>query len=85
MQPIPESQRPFEHVLTVRYRNLRWEVGHNGLTRRLVDWLFSRERAIDHALDIAEELLDAPSRTRVLVRRVGEGAFGRVLVKRMAA
>ena len=85
MQPIPETQRPFDHVLTVRHRNLRWEVAHNGVTRRLVDWLFSRERAIDHALDIAEELLDAPGRTRVLVRVVGDGGFERVLVKGMAA
>jgi hypothetical protein len=85
MQPIPETQRPFDHVLTVRHRNLRWEVAHNGITRRLVDWLFSRERAIDHALDIAQELLDAPGRTRVLVRVVGDGAFERVLVKDRAA
>lgn len=85
MQPIPEAQRPFDHVLTVRHRNLRWEVAHNGVTRRLVDWLFSRERAIDHALDIAEELLAAPGRTSVLVRVVGDGAFDRILVERRAA
>lgn len=85
MQPIPETQRPFDHVLTVRHRNLRWEVAHNGRTRRLVDWLFSRERAVDHALEIAHELVAAPGRTRVLVRVEGDRAFERVLVNGRAA
>jgi hypothetical protein len=79
MQPIPEAQISFDHVLVVRHRNLRWEVAHNGLTRRLVDWLFSRERAVDHALQIAHELLAAPGRTRVLLRVEGQQAFERIL------
>ena len=60
-------------------------MAHNGLTRRLVDWLFSRERAVDHAFDIANQLLAAPGRTRVLVRVEGERAFERVLVNQRAA
>jgi hypothetical protein len=85
MKPAPESQRSFDHVFTIRRRNLRWEVAHNGVTRRLVDWLFSRERAIDHALEIAEALLAAPGHARILVRVEGEVAFERVLVKQRAA
>ena len=56
-----------EHVLSVERRNLRWEVSHNGVTRRMIDWLCTRERAVDHALEIAEELLSVSSRERVLV------------------
>jgi hypothetical protein len=72
-------------VFTIRRRNLRWEVAHNGVTRRLVDWLFSRERALDHALEIAEELLAAPGNARILVRVDGEVPFERILVKQRAA
>jgi|GEM_PF-3000569 len=38
-------------------RNLRWEVSVNGVTRRLIDWLCTKERAIDHAIERARELL----------------------------
>jgi Uncharacterized protein conserved in bacteria (DUF2188) len=38
-------------------RNLRWEVEVNGVTRRMIDWLCTKERAIDHALERAQELL----------------------------
>ena len=38
-------------------RNLRWEVSVNGVTRRLIDWLCTKDRAIDHALEQARELL----------------------------
>ena len=37
-------------------RNLRWEVSCDGVTRRMIDWLFSKERAIDHAFERAEEI-----------------------------
>jgi len=30
-------------------RNLRWEVRVNGVARPLIDWLCTKERAIDHA------------------------------------
>jgi hypothetical protein len=43
--------------LRVVPRNLRWEVSVNGVTRRLIDWLCTKERAIDHAYERARELL----------------------------
>jgi hypothetical protein len=56
-----------EHILRVERRNLRWEVAYNGVTRPMIDWLCTRERAVDHALEIAERLLSHPGRERVLV------------------
>jgi hypothetical protein len=56
-----------EHVLSVTYRNLRWEVAHNRVTRPMIDWLSTRQRAVDHALEIAERLLSYPGSERVLV------------------
>lgn len=43
--------------LRVIPRNLRWEVSVNGVTRRLIDWLCTKERALDHALEQAREAL----------------------------
>ena len=37
-------------------RNLRWEVVANGVTRPMVDWLCTRERAVAHALERARSL-----------------------------
>ena len=37
-------------------RNLRWEVVANGVTRPMVDWLCTKERAIAHALERARDL-----------------------------
>jgi len=37
-------------------RNQRWEVSANGVTRRLIDWLCTKERAVDHAIARAREL-----------------------------
>jgi hypothetical protein len=69
--PLPPSSTlaalRSEHILRVEYRNMRWEVAHNGVTRRMIDWLCTRERAVDHALEIAEHLLSHPGRERVLV------------------
>lgn len=48
-------QRTIE--LRVVPRNLRWEVSVNGVTRRLIDWLCTKERAVEHALERAHELL----------------------------
>jgi hypothetical protein len=56
-----------DHILSVEHRNRRWEVAHNGVTRRMIDWLCTRERAVDHALEIAEGLLSHSGRERVLV------------------
>lgn len=48
-----------EHPVDVRVipRNLRWEVEVHGVTRRMIDWLCTKERAIDHAIERARELL----------------------------
>lgn len=56
-----------EHLFEVRARNLRWEVAHNGVTRPMIDWLFSRERAVEHALDLAEAELGASGGATVRV------------------
>ena len=37
-------------------RNHRWEVSVGGVTRRLVDWLCTKERAVEHALERAREV-----------------------------
>ena len=42
-------------VLVVR-RNLRWEVRVNGVARPLIDWLCTKDRAIEHACDRAREV-----------------------------
>jgi hypothetical protein len=44
------------HELRVAPRNLRWEVSCDGVTRRMIDWLFSKERAIEHAFERAQEI-----------------------------
>ena len=71
----PVASLALENVFVVRYRNLRWEVAHNGVTRHLVDWLFSKERAIEHALECAQEVLSAPGAgsARVVVEEVDGG------------
>lgn len=48
-------------------RNLRWEVSVNGLCRRMIDWLCTKDRAIDHAVERARELLRGDSSTRAVV------------------
>ena len=48
-------------------RNLRWEVSVNGLTRRLIDWLCTKDRAIEHAFERAEELIRCEPATRAVV------------------
>jgi hypothetical protein len=35
---------------------MRWEVSVGGVTRRLIDWLCTKERAIEHALERAREV-----------------------------
>ena len=37
-------------------RNLRWEVSTGGVTRPMLDWLCTKERALDHARERAEEV-----------------------------
>jgi hypothetical protein len=63
---VSSSAVGVDHVIVVRRRGLRWEVARNGMVRRMIDWLCTRERAIEHALEMAGELL-ADVRSRVLV------------------
>lgn len=50
-----------DHIIVVRRRNLRWEVALNGVTRRMIDWLCTRERALEHALEMANALRSGPA------------------------
>ncbi len=50
-----------EHLIVVRRRNLRWEVALDGVTRRMIDWLSTRERALEHALEMANALRGGPA------------------------
>jgi hypothetical protein len=47
---------PHHAEVRVVHRNLRWEVRALGVTRPLIDWLCTKERAIDHAIDRAREV-----------------------------
>lgn len=75
---IPRS----EVELRVAPRNLRWEVSTNGVTRRLIDWLFSKERAIEHAYQRADELArgGAPGPIVLVVERTDGTEESRVVV-----
>ena len=50
-----------QHIIVVRRRNLRWEVAVDGVTRRMIDWLCTRERALEHALEMANALRSGPA------------------------
>jgi hypothetical protein len=47
---------PERNEILVVPRNMRWEVSVGGVTRRLVDWLCTKDRAVEHALEQAREL-----------------------------
>jgi hypothetical protein len=47
---------PATHVIRVAPRNRRWEVSVDGTTRRMIDWLCTKQRALEHALEIAQTL-----------------------------
>lgn len=49
-----------EHLIVVRRRNLRWEVALDGVTRRMIDWLCTKERALTHALEMATAIGQGP-------------------------
>ena len=51
-------------------RNLRWEVEVHGITRRMIDWLCTKDRAIDHALERAAELIRGEPHGRAVVEVV---------------
>jgi hypothetical protein len=46
------------HAVEVQvvHRSLRWEVRVNGVARPLIDWLCTKERAIEHAHERALEV-----------------------------
>ena len=44
---------PDPSEIVVVHRNLRWEVSIDGITRPLIDWFSSKERAVEHALENA--------------------------------
>lgn len=58
-------QIPAEHepLIEVIRRVLRWEVAIDGETETLLDWFFSRDRAITHALENGRVL--GASRVRI--------------------
>lgn len=68
--------------LRVIPRNLRWEVSVNGVTRRLVDWLCTKERAVEHAYERARELLrwEANAEAVVIVERPDHTEAERLVV-----
>ena len=47
---------PHPAEVQVVRRNLRWEVRVDGVARPMIDWLCTKERAIDHALERAHEV-----------------------------
>jgi hypothetical protein len=47
---------PHAVEVQVVHRNLRWEVRVNGVARPLIDWLCTKERALDHAQERALEV-----------------------------
>jgi hypothetical protein len=47
---------PERNEVLVVPRHQRWEVSVGGVTRRLVDWLCTKERAVEHALERAREV-----------------------------
>ena len=54
-------------ALRVAPKNLRWEVSCNGVTRRMIDWLFSKERAVTHAFERGEELVALDDDAEVVI------------------
>ena len=69
--------------LRVIPRNLRWEVSVNGVTRRLIDWLCTKERAIEHALEQAREQLrweSEEAQAVVIVERADHSEEQRVVI-----
>lgn len=60
--PLPNTVEV--HVVP---RNLRWEVSASGVTRRYIDWLCTKERAVEHAALRGRELAEADSARRIVV------------------
>ncbi|MGO9000020.1 MAG: hypothetical protein ACLQVI_42380 [Polyangiaceae bacterium] len=51
-----QSAVPDPAEVHVVRRNLRWEVRVNGIARPMIDWLCTKERAIEHAIERAHEV-----------------------------
>jgi hypothetical protein len=47
---------PHSVEVQVVHRNLRWEVRVHGIARPMIDWLCTKERAIAHAHERAQEV-----------------------------
>ncbi len=47
---------PHSVEVQVVHRNLRWEVRVNGFARPMIDWLCTKERAIEHAIERAHDI-----------------------------
>ncbi|AKU94192.1 hypothetical protein AKJ09_00856 [Labilithrix luteola] len=75
---VPAAAPP-THTICVRFRNLRWEVSLDGRTRPLIDWLCTRERAVEHALELGRELVSKPGRELIRIVVEGPGGFEHAL------
>lgn len=73
------TEAPPTHTICVRFRNLRWEVSLDGRTRPLIDWLCTRERAVEHALELGRELVSKPGRELIRIVVEGPGGFEHAL------
>ncbi len=67
---------PTSSEVRVVHRNLRWEVAVDGRTRRMIDWLCTKERAIDHAVERAREVARREGRAVTVVVPAGTAAGG---------
>jgi hypothetical protein len=47
---------PETSEIRVVQRNLRWEVRAHGAARPMIDWLCTKERAVEHARERAHEV-----------------------------
>jgi hypothetical protein len=56
VEPAPSIPSPSARIRVVP-RNHRWEVEVEGHTRPMIDWLCTRERATEHAVEQAADLL----------------------------
>lgn len=64
--PEPTRFAPSAVVRVLPHR-LHWEVRAPGLPLRLIDSLCTKERAIEHAVAVAEELRETAGLRRVVV------------------
>ena len=58
-------QSPPCALIRVLPRRGRWEVETNGVTRRMIDWLCTKDRAIQHALEQAHDVPERAAKIRI--------------------